>query len=1204
MKKSHCIRNFFTIPLRLNNHEPVSKNFQNKIRFLIQKGVFPFLLLCCSFHVFSQGATCGQAEPFCSNPGSNQIIFPNTSSGISAEVGPNYGCLATQPNPAWYFLQIGNDGDLDLRISQNTQADGSGTDLDVDFICWGPFTDTNVCDGADLSAANTIGCSFSPLAVENFTIPNAQRGEIYLVLITNFSALPGFITLDQVSGAGSTDCSIVAGNLGPDQFPCEGDTVTLDGTTAGATSYAWFLNGTLIPGETLPTLDVTTSGNYTVEVMNGSGATDTDDITITFVTVPVPTTPPNLELCDVNDPGNEQEEFDLSVNIPLIMAGIDPAEFTLSYHGTQADADTGDNPLPNLFTNVTNSDRIHVRVESVLNESCFDASVFFDLIVNPLPSIIAVSDFERCDDDLDGNDTNGLVQSFDFSSKDAEIINGQANTTVQYYANAADAMANANALVSPYSNTTSPEIIFYRIENTVTGCFDIGSFNLVVNPLPVIQNTRLEQCDGVDGTLDGLSIYNLEQANPSVITTGVVTDYTFTYYLTLLDAQNQNNPQPAIPFTSVVSDQIIFVRAALNATGCARIAEIELGITTTDITNEVLEACDDDTDGLVLFDLSLADAIILNPAIPAGSTVAYYETLVDAQLETNPLPQFYSNTTANVQTIFTRVEDGNSCFGIGELELRVNPLPNRTTVSNFELCGDPSSTEIFDLSTKNAEILNGQDPLNFTVSYHLSNTDADAGANPITTPYNGANGEEIWTRVENNATGCFISTSFELIINMNPVLTPPTAIEICDDTVIDGFAAFDLTTRNAEIIGGQTNINVSYHISQNDADTGNNPLPDTYTNITNPQMVFIRLENSETNCFTTNNATLELIVQEGAEANAPTPLEICDETGPNDGIALFDLSLMDNEILGAQDPSQYRVSYHLTESDAEAGINEITGSYTNISNPQIIFPRVTNIPIGCFNTTMATLIVHLLPEPDLGDRAVLCVDGTGSILSSPTLDTGLSTVGFTYEWRFNGNILPGENQPTIVANMDGVYNVRVTDGVTGCQNSDEITVIRSSPPITFSATVVTPAFTTDNRIEVSVTGEGNYEFRIDDEPFQEDAFFERVLAGPHTITIQDTNGCGSAFLDVFIIDYPRFFTPNGDGINDTWTIIGARRLDQANVSIFDRFGKLLKQFDSNSAGWDGVFNGQRLPSSDYWFLINFVENDVPRQLTGHFTLKR
>jgi gliding motility-associated-like protein len=83
-------------------------------------------------------------------------------------------------------------------------------------------------------------------------------------------------------------------------------------------------------------------------------------------------------------------------------------------------------------------------------------------------------------------------------------------------------------------------------------------------------------------------------------------------------------------------------------------------------------------------------------------------------------------------------------------------------------------------------------------------------------------------------------------------------------------------------------------------------------------------------------------------------------------------------------------------------------------------------------------------------------------------------------------------------------------------------------------------------------------------------------------------------------------TPNGDGFNDTWKIESIASFDpSANIYIFDRYGKLLKQLSPiNDAGWDGTYNGTPLPSSDYWFLIEYTEDDTRKEFRGHFTLKR
>ena len=114
-----------------------------------------------------------------------------------------------------------------------------------------------------------------------------------------------------------------------------------------------------------------------------------------------------------------------------------------------------------------------------------------------------------------------------------------------------------------------------------------------------------------------------------------------------------------------------------------------------------------------------------------------------------------------------------------------------------------------------------------------------------------------------------------------------------------------------------------------------------------------------------------------------------------------------------------------------------------------------------------------------------------------------------------------------------------------------------------------------------------------------------VDPGTHLITISDANGCGTVSIEVGVVDYPQFMTPNNDGYHDTWNIIGIAQYDPtAKIYIFDRYGKLLKQISPSGPGWDGTYNGSPLPSSDYWFRVEYKEAETNKTFTGHFTLKR
>jgi len=155
--------------------------------------------------------------------------------------------------------------------------------------------------------------------------------------------------------------------------------------------------------------------------------------------------------------------------------------------------------------------------------------------------------------------------------------------------------------------------------------------------------------------------------------------------------------------------------------------------------------------------------------------------------------------------------------------------------------------------------------------------------------------------------------------------------------------------------------------------------------------------------------------------------------------------------------------------------------------------------------------------------------------------------------------------------------------------------------------------TVGKQVTVNVSGPGNYEYALDNEngPYQDDNIFINIEEGQHIIYIRDKNGCGiiSRLIErgLTMDDFPSFFTPNGDGINDFWQFIKPDEISDilevvdGKISIFNRYGILLVEIDPKSRGWDGSFNGSPLPSSDYWYkAVSFDQKEIK----GHFSLKR
>ncbi|MEH1009587.1 hypothetical protein VDP25_17760, partial [Winogradskyella sp. ECml5-4] len=173
------------------------------------------------------------------------------------------------------------------------------------------------------------------------------------------------------------------------------------------------------------------------------------------------------------------------------------------------------------------------------------------------------------------------------------------------------------------------------------------------------------------------------------------------------------------------------------------------------------------------------------------------------------------------------------CATIVELDLIVEPTPQLVAPTPLEVCDDISADGFatFDLTTKANEILNGQDPTQYIVSYYESEANASTGLNPIANPLAYTNTDDfnqiIWVRVEDNTTveGCYKLIALELIVNALPVLVTPAPLELCDvNNPGDEQEAFILEEANAEILNGQTGITLTYYETQLDAANGTNPI--------------------------------------------------------------------------------------------------------------------------------------------------------------------------------------------------------------------------------------------------------------------------------------------------------------------------------------------------------------------------------------------
>ncbi len=293
-------------------------------------------------------------------------------------------------------------------------------------------------------------------------------------------------------------------------------------------------------------------------------------------------------------------------------------------------------------------------------------------------------------------------------------------------------------------------------------------------------------------------------------------------------------------------------------------------------------------------------------------------------------------------------------------------------------------------------------------------------------------------------------------------------------------------------------------------------------------------------------------------------------------------------------------------------INSSTGGITPSSSDAGTHQIVYHIPatLGCSPSPVDTPVTILpLPEPVLSNFTI-CEDPRGHVFRPALLDTGLSDLQYSCQWFFNGAVIPNETTNQYTAAAPGTYSVLVTNLSTGCVSPMTNTTVSTAVTVEDFIAYVTSTFTDQNTVTVLVDGgTGPYLFSIDGSPLQSSNVFTHLTPGIHNVHVTDVNYCTDVTKRVMVLGYPEYFTPNGDGNNDYWNIYYFDAQPNARIYIYDRYGKLLKLLSPQSPGWDGTYNGKMMPSTDYWFLVEFKDYDETGQMVwqtfkSHFSMVR
>ena len=797
-----------------------------------------------------------------------------------------------------------------------------------------------------------------------------------------------------------TTSDIINVDLGLDQDTCTTDDILLTANTTGAVGlfYQWFFNGVSQGPSTIDdttfTVTAPNSGTYSVEVFNSldTSCIGIDSVEVLYKDQPIANEPNDLFQCD---DGVNTGIFDLTVNDAVVLGAQAPTDYVISYHNTAADAaaDVAAIVPATAYTITGTVEEIFVRIEDSTG-TCFATDSFF-------LNFFAISvdlglDQDTCttDDILLTANTAGAVGLFY-----QWFFNGvsQGPSTID---------DTTFTVTAPNSGTYSVEV-FNSLD---TSCIGIDSVEVLYKDQPIANEPNdLFQCD--DGVNAG--IFDLTVNDAVVLGAQAPTDYVISYHNTAADAAADVAAiVPATAYTITGTVEEIFVRIEDSTGTCFATDSFFLNF----FAISVDLGLDQDT--------CTTDDILLT-ANTAGAVGLFYQWFFNGVSQG---PSTIDDTTFTVTApnsgtysveVFNSLD--TTCIVIDSVEVLYKDQPIANEPNDLFQCDDGVNAGIFDLTVNDAVVLGAQAPTDYVISYH--NTAADAAADvaaivPATAYTITGTVEEIFVRIEDSTGTCFATDSFFLnffAISVDLGLDQDTCTT--DDIL--------LTANTAGAVG------LFYQWFFNGVSQGPSTIDDTTFTVTAPNSGTYSVEvfNSlDTTCIVIDS--VEVTYKDQPIANEPNDLFQCDD-GVNAGI--FDLTVNDVVVLGAQAPTDYVISYHNTAADAAADVAAIVPAtaYTITGTVEEIFVRIEDSTGTCFATDSFFLNFFAI-SVDLGLDQDTCT--TDDILL--TANTA-GAVGLFYQWFFNG-VSQGpstidDTTFTVTAPNSGTYSVEVFNSLdTSC----------------------------------------------------------------------------------------------------------------------------------------------------------------------------
>ena len=540
----------------------------------------------------------------------------------------------------------------------------------------------------------------------------------------------------------------------------------------------------------------------------------------------------------------------------------------------------------------------------------------------------------QCDNDGDG------FEIFDLTSVEDNITTNPELFFI-YYNTLEDAEEGNNSnidfdIIDSYPNSTAftDETIYVRVIN-VFNCYEIAEIQLFLQDVSLLQES-IDILGDCDDDQDQLVSFNLTDYSTSFITTP--TDYNITFYTDLTGAQDE---EPSALINNATdysvtagSTEIVFIRVEDPTTECFAIGEINLETSESpQIVNlPDLNECFSPGETLV-FDLTVNNSAILGSQEANNFTISYSltETAATNDGPSITFPNLFTLNSTGCQTLYARIESNTneSCFSVGSFEVCGNSVAIGNS-SNLNACNNS-----IDLTSNEADLLDGEDPNDYNITYYSSQENADDSTNELTdvTNFNGC--QTIYVRVESaNNTSCYQTTTFEACVKE---VNAGTANNLTACTANDDLTSFDLTLTENSILNGE-NYSLSFYESQTDAENFQNEIstPNNYQALNVTQTIYVRVENTpNSNCYEIVSFDIENI--SGVFSSTELSLEVCENE--------FDqIDLTSTEADLNLTPEESIQAYYTDLSDAQNLENEIPNpsAYAGASENDEFFVRIEN----------------------------------------------------------------------------------------------------------------------------------------------------------------------------------------------------------------------------------------------------------------------